>query len=97
MLEEWLLEGVQLGRELRIGKWIAQILWFHLVLNAYSGGTYIYEGNVVGDSSDAKQFNGLHDEARVSRGVGSRKQANQEERVVSVRHSLLLHIMATQL
>ena len=51
----------------------------------------------LGDSSNAKQFNGLHNEARVSRGVGSRKRANEEERVVSIRHSLLLHIMAMQL
>ena len=51
----------------------------------------------LGDPSNAKQFNGIHNEARVSRGVGSRKRANGEERVVSMRHSLLLHIMATQL
>ena len=51
----------------------------------------------MGDSSNAKQFNGRHNEARVSRGVGSHKRANEEERVVSMRHSLLLHIMAMQL
>ena len=53
--------------------------------------------NVAGDSSNAKPFNGSHNEARVSRGVGSRKRANEEERVVYVKHSHLLHIMATQL
>ena len=51
----------------------------------------------LGDSFGTKQFNGLHNEARVSRGVGSHKRANEEERVVSMRHSLLLHIMVAQI
>ena len=51
----------------------------------------------LGNSSNAKQFNGLHNETKVSRGVASHKRANEEERVVSIRHSLLLHIMATQI
>ena len=53
--------------------------------------------NAAGDSSNAKPFNSLCNEARVSRGVGSRKRTNGEERVVSVRHLHLLYIMATQL
>ena len=53
--------------------------------------------NAVGDSSNAKSFNSLHNEARVSRGAGSRKRANEEERVMLVRHLHLVHIMATQL
>ena len=57
MLEEWLLEGMQLESQLRIGKWIAQILWFHPILDAYAGDVCIYSGNAVGDSSDARQFN----------------------------------------
>ena len=49
------------------------------------------------NSSNAEQFNGLHNEARVSRGVGSRRRANAEKRVVSRKHSLLFRMMAMQL
>ena len=51
----------------------------------------------LGDSSDTKQFNGLHNEARVLRGAGSRRRANAEKRVVSRKHSLLFRMMAMQL
>ena len=61
------------------------------------GCVCIYGGYTVGDSSDTQQFNDLHNEARVSRGAGSPRRTNVEKRVVSVRHSLLLYIMATQL
>ena len=61
------------------------------------GCVCICNENAGRDSSNAKPFNSLHNEAKVSRGVGSRKRANEEERVVFVRHLHLLHIMATQL
>ena len=50
----------------------------------------------LGNSSNAKQFNGLHNEARVSRGAGSRRRANVEKRVVFAKHSLLFRMMAKQ-
>ena len=61
------------------------------------GCVYIDDENATGDSSHTKPFNGLHNEARVSREVGSGKRTNEEEKVVSMRHLHLLHIMATQL
>ena len=51
----------------------------------------------LGDSSDTKQFNGLHNEARVLRVAESRRRANAEKRVVSRKHSLLFRMMAMQL
>ena len=40
-------------------------------------------GIAARDSSNAKRFNDLHNEARVSRGAGSRRGTNMEKRVVS--------------
>ena len=67
-----------------------QLLMFAL------GYACICGGNATGDSFDTKQLNGLHNEARVSRGAGSHRRANVEKRLVSMRHSLLFRMIARQ-
>ena len=65
--------------------------------NVCVGVACICGGNAAGELYNTKQFDGLHNEARVSRGAGSRRRANAEKRVVSRKHSLLFHMMAMQL
>ena len=60
------------------------------------GYACICGGNTTGDSSNAKQFNGLHNETKVSRGARSCRRANVEKRVVSIKHSLLFRMMTKQ-
>ena len=58
MLEEWLLEEMQPRSQLRVGTWIAPILWFHLApmfalgLFAYVRemqlGIHLTEGSSIG-------------------------------------------------
>ena len=62
--------------------------------NIYVGVACISSGNAVGELYNPKQFNGLHNEARVSRGAGSHRRANVEKRVASIKHSLLFHMIA---
>ena len=82
---------------MRVGRWRPWALWFYSAPEFALGCVYICGEYAVGNSSNTKAFNGSHNEVKVSRGVGSRKQANEEKRVVSMRHLHLLHIMATEL
>ena len=64
--------------------------------NVCVGVAHICGGNATRDSYNAKQFNGLHNEAKGSRGAGSHRRANVEKRVVSIKDSLLFCIMVKQ-
>ena len=79
MLEEWLLEGMQLGSKLRVGTWIAQILYFHPAPDVCTGGACISEGNAAGDSSDESNSTGLHSETRMK--LSSQCQTTKSEEV----------------
>ena len=67
VLEDWLLVVMQLRSQLRVGKWIAQTLWFHLAPMSILGVSasvvkmQLYDHLMQGNSI------GLHDENRISK------------------------------
>lgn len=67
MLEDKLLMVMQLASPLRVGKWIAQNLCFHLALMSIIGMSATMVKMQLGDHLTLGSSIGLYDKTRISR------------------------------